>query len=468
MRRDVQQTIAAALLAVAALVVSVNEAQALRPTDAGHPQSYGVEARYLDSAGGHVRVWYATEGEHRSPRVADDGETPEIADMVAEVGDDVFEAMETHGFRLPLVDSELYPTSADDGGDARFDIYLINFEAGDGQFVPEYCTSESPERCAGYAMLDHAFMPLYYPSRELAVKIVVSHEIFHAVQAAYRADWPGWASEGSASWYEELVYPEQDDFERLTGYYFDDSARSLNDRARGPSDGFSYGAGIFFYFLDVVFGPEMIVDLAERFATSETMEDALQAALEANFGEADDALELFAIYNLFTGELAGEGEGYPQAERFAGVEVVELPGEGAFNWEQNVDAFSARFARWDVQVPMTLTPVETEGWPAAQLALIRGGQQGVDGYESVAVGETIEVGPDDAPVYLVASRGLGEDAVISAQGRIKREAPQAPSSDDAEGQSGGCSQAGGRSGGGGVVWALLGLCLMGRRARRKR
>ncbi|TXD39178.1 hypothetical protein FRC98_01900 [Lujinxingia vulgaris] len=467
MQGHAQQRIVAAALAAAALVVGVSEAQALRPTDPGHLQSYGVEARYLDSAGGHVRVWYATEGEHRSPRVAEDGETPEIAATVAEVGDDVFEAMATHGFRMPLVDSELYPASADDGGDERFDIYLLNFEAGDGQFVPEYCTQESPERCAGYAMLDHAFVPLYYPSRELAVKIVVSHEIFHAVQSAYRADWPAWASEGSASWYEELVYPDQDDFERLTGYYFEDSARSLNDRARGPSDGFAYGAGIFFYFLDVVFGPEMIVAVAERFATTETIEEALQAELLENFSEADDALELFAIYNLFTGELAGEGEGYPQAERFDGVEVVDLPGDGAFNWEQNVDAFSARFARWEVTVPMTLTPVEAEGWPAARLALIRGGQQESDGYESLEVGDTVEVGPEDSPVYLVASQGLEEDAVISAQGRVLREDPQVPSNDGRDEEGGGCSQAGSGSTSG-VVWALLGLCLMGRRVRRKR
>ncbi|RVU48207.1 hypothetical protein EA187_01860 [Lujinxingia sediminis] len=457
----------AASLATAALALGVGEAQALRPTEAGHPQSYGGEARYLDSPGGHVRVWYATEGEHRSPRVAGDGETPEIAETVAEVGDDVFEAMATHGFRLPLVDSELYPVSADDGGDERFDIYLINFEAGDGQFVPEYCTTGAPERCAGYAMLDHAFVPLYYPSRELAVKIVVSHEIFHAVQAAYRADWPVWASEGSASWYEELVYPEQDDFERLSGYYFEDSARSLNDRARGPSDGFAYGAGIFFYYLDVVFGSEMIVALAERFAASETIEDALQAELAESFGEADDALELFAIYNLFTGELAGEGEGYPQAERFAGVEVVDLPGEGAFNWEQNVDTFSARFARWDVKVPMTLTPVAVEGWPSAKLALLRGGQQGTQGYESVGVGDVVAVGPEDSPVYLVASQGLGEDAVISAQGRLLREEPQTPSSESSEDGGGGCSQAGGGRTSS-VVWAFLGLCLMGRRVRRRR
>ncbi|RAL25495.1 hypothetical protein DL240_04595 [Lujinxingia litoralis] len=464
----VWSTQGAALAACAGLMMgTLSEAQALRPTAPEHPLSYGaVEADYLDSPAGYVRVWWAAEGPHASPRLAPGGEEPEIARMVAEVGDAMFASVEDYGLRLPLSDAEIYPAGADDGGDGRFDIYLYNFEAGDGQYVAEYCLNGAVERCAGYAMLDHAFVPLYYPSRELAVKIVVSHELFHAVQAAYRADWPVWASEGSASWFEEVVYPEQDDFERLAGYYFAEPARSLNDRARGPSDGFAYGAGIFFYYLETILGQQSVAAVAERFAQGGSFEEALLAELDASFGDAEAAVELFAIYNLFTGQRALADEGYADAARFDEVEVVSLPGGAPFNWEQNVDAFSARFARWEVEQPMTVTLAEVEGWPSARLAVLRGGQGPSAGYESLEVGQSLAVGPADAPVYLVASQGIGEDAVISVRGRLPVEAPDEEDAPE-EVATGGCAQAG-KGAPGGWVWSVLIASLMVRGRRRRR
>src|SRR5690606_23918477 len=86
------------------------------------------------SPGGSFRVHYTRSGAHAVPPLDEAGElgVPDHVELVAAIYDEVLEAYVGRlGFRAPLSDESL----ADNGGDGRFDVYLLDFgSSADGAF----------------------------------------------------------------------------------------------------------------------------------------------------------------------------------------------------------------------------------------------------------------------------------------------------------------------------------------------
>jgi len=69
----------------------------------------------------------------------------------------------------------------------RFDVYLVDFAGtGDGTFQidADGCSVANPEVCTGY-MVQRTIRRVRLSSTAIANRILGSHELFHAVQAAY-------------------------------------------------------------------------------------------------------------------------------------------------------------------------------------------------------------------------------------------------------------------------------------------
>ena len=455
--------------------------QQLRPTDADARQGYdGATVDSYASQGGDFRVWWAVDGEHAPPSADDDGDgIPDYVEVVAQAADDVAAHLESNGWQLALADD--FGAGEPPGGDARFDIYLIDFRAGDGHYSRDVCfeNSSGVENCAGHFRIENDFAGLAYPSREYAARLVLSHEYFHAVQNAYTSGLPQWWSEGTATWFEEEYNAEQDDFERLTSLYFEEHTRSLNDRGRGPADGFSYGASIFVYFLELQIGADGVRGVFEDLAEGSPLLDAIEGRVSGSLGSLREAFDLFAVYNLFTGSRAISENGYPDAERFAEVEVEPRQIDGPINWNVDADPLAARYLKLSFEEAITLRKTALDGFAGQPevLALNQAGFETSGAVDAITSGEAVRFEPDMSPLYVVVTNGYTDERrAATLQVRVagpaddesddqEQEDPDAVD-DDEPGGEGGCSAA--STGPSPMVASVLAVLMLAAIRRKRR
>lgn len=267
-------------------------------------ESYG-SARFL--------VHFTRDGENAVPAAdTDSSGTPDFVEQVAQVYEEVLTKYHDElGFRAPRSDGSL----ADNGGDDRFDVYLVDFGGqGDGNFQSDSCTGDV---CAGYMIQENDYKGYGYPSTLVANRILGSHEFFHAVQAAYDREQGSVMAEGTAVWATEQFDPSLKDFEAFVHGYLDNPDRPIDKPLPGPVDPFSYGSAIFFQFLGERYGAGTIKLLWERCEDGQNgtadpgwvteIEPTLMAQGGGTFAEA---FTEFATWNLFTKSLADPTRSY--------------------------------------------------------------------------------------------------------------------------------------------------------------
>jgi MYXO-CTERM domain-containing protein len=279
------------------------------------------------SPGGRFLVHYTTMGPNAVP--AKDSDVSGVPDFVEEVGSVYEEVLTVYhdelGFRAPLGDEAI----ADNGGDGRFDVYLVDFAGkGDGNYQNDGCTAQNKEACAGYMVQENDYKGYGYPTTLVANRILGSHEFFHAVQAAYDTQQGSIFAEGSAVWATEAFDPTLKDFELFLPGFLDNPDRSLDVPLPGPTDPFSYGCGIFFEFLEERYGAGTVRDLWERSANGANgianpvwfsqIDPLVQAKGGGSFNQA---FVEFATWNLFTGKFADPSRSYKNGKAYGAVKV---------------------------------------------------------------------------------------------------------------------------------------------------
>jgi len=322
-----------ALLAalVAAHSASALAAECTRPTDPGGAGGYDYGAIEPSSFGDdRVLVWFTTEGPHavnsassRADHVPDD-----VATVVA-ITSDALERYAAMGFRAPLSDA-LSPGCGSNGGDARFDVYLVNMRGADGMAVPEAgrCKSDSPKQCASYLVAKSDYSE-YYDSAELGIRTVLPHETFHAVQNAYDVDLDRFWAEGSAQWAAKTLDPAVTDLERNLPAFFSQSARSLDAPPSGVTSGYLYGSAIWPVFLSQRFDEDIVRSVLEEEAQQgDSALSATDAVLHTLQSSLADEFPLFAAWNAATGARTGTG-GYVDAAEYPEVAISELVSTGS-------------------------------------------------------------------------------------------------------------------------------------------
>lgn len=313
---------------------------ALRPDDpsapVGEPRFDASETvERFDSPGGRIRVHYTRAGRNAVPAAdTDSSGVPDYVELVAASYDEVrVRYHEGLGFREPLSDALL--GGLRDGGDDRFDVYLVDFGGrGDGAYRRDACQTAQPSICTGHMLQENDFAGYGYPSLALATRVLASHEYFHAVQAAYDAEQDVVFSEGTAVWATEKFDPTLSDFESFVPAFLERTDRPLNVVSGGVVDAKSYGTALFFQFLDEYYeGPivraliEATEDGAHGVADPDwftELDPFLARERGASFAEA---LETFSIWNLYTFDrndptmAYANSRGYPRVT----MEPVELP-----------------------------------------------------------------------------------------------------------------------------------------------
>jgi MYXO-CTERM domain-containing protein len=236
----------------------------------------------------------------------------------------VLERFAQVGFRAPLPDGTR-------GGDARLDVYLVDFGGNaDGAWSSEGC--DSSNRCSGYFAMENDFVGYGYANVSAAIATLTSHELFHGVQAAYDSTEPNWFSVGTAVWAEQLFDPESRDFLSFCDAYLDDTARSLDEPPAAPVPTFAYATALWWWFLTDQHGDAFLLDLLEATDGSDGVLADMQARIEADGATLEERWSTFASWNLATGRRAGALDGYPFAAR---IGPVRASAEGATIDDEN-------------------------------------------------------------------------------------------------------------------------------------
>jgi hypothetical protein len=310
-------------------------AQWLRPDSPGNNELFHFEPGDVvethASKGGSFLVHFTRSGPNAVPAADSDATgIPDFVEEVAAIYDEVLDLYQGKlGFRAPPSDEAV---SVDNGGDGRFDVYLVDFNGvGDGVFRPDGCLKDKPQICAGYMVQENDYKNYGYPSTTIANRILGSHEFFHAVQAAYDGEQDSVIREGTAVWATEKFDPSLKDFEAFIDGYLDNTDRTLNQPLPGPVDPFSYGSAIFFQFLDERYGEGIIRAMWERCEDGAEgvpdpyWYDELTPLLKSEAGSSfSEALIEFATWNLYTGSFADPAKSYDAGSGYPRVKMNDV------------------------------------------------------------------------------------------------------------------------------------------------
>lgn len=171
-------------------------------------------------------------------------------------------------------------------------------------------------------IMENDFSGYGYPSLAAAIRVLTSHELFHAVQRAYSADdLDVWLSEGTAVWAELLYDADSQDFFAFADAYLEDVGRSLDRPPVGPVPAFAYGTCLFFEHMTERLGTAAMVTLLEQTASLGAM-DAVEATIVEHDATLQEEWIAFTDANLATGSRAGLIDAYPFAAELRGVDAL--------------------------------------------------------------------------------------------------------------------------------------------------
>ena len=297
-----------------------------RPDTPGNTRlfAYGPTDVVESFASEHFRVHFTRSGPNQVAAADTDASgVPDYVELFAANYEDALDHYLAMGFRAPLSDEG----QADNGGDGLFDVYLVDFNGqGDSAYRDDVCNGDV---CSGYT-LDDNNAGQNYPSLDVAMRILASHELFHAIQSSYDKGQGTIMAEGTAVWGTETFDPSLGDFESFLPGYLDNTDRPIDEPIGGAGDVFSYGSAIFFWFLEEHFGDGTILGLWQRCENGAGGVDDPNwfAVLDGYLSETkstafSEAFVDFATWNLFTGKHHDASRGYAAGAGYPSVKMEE-------------------------------------------------------------------------------------------------------------------------------------------------
>lgn len=261
-----------------------------------------------------MRVHYSDRGPNAVDQTdEDDDGVPDRARDAAAVGEEALDWFAFHGFAPPVAEAAVGFEGA--GGSDALDIYLMDLSDIPllGLNHPEACEGQ---RCATWIAAQ---------SDDAVLDVIVSHEVFHAIQAAYDTfGEPAWLVEGSAEFvddpFQDSVWNEGSVADVDGGHYLLLASCGLAQIERGDPDcgAAYYGTALLWQFLAAEVGEDVLLHTWEAAVTLDGT-DALDVALARAGTNLREKWPTFAMWNLATGPRAGSVAGYTLAAYLVGV-----------------------------------------------------------------------------------------------------------------------------------------------------
>lgn len=217
-----------------------------RPNQPADPDHFGAEDPASPICDPNFCVHWGTDPRHRPPAV--DSQPNGLPDFVEAVLDAAATSHATEngslGWRQPIPDGAR-------GGGGQTDIYLADLEQGlFGYAAPD--PGQSGRSRSAYLVIDNDFRDFGGSPLEL-MRVTMAHEYNHILHFAYDTFQDLWLFEATATWIEDLVYPEINDYFNFLGPF----ARKPQ-RPMAEPDGRAmklYGSAMWNHWLAAAHGP---------------------------------------------------------------------------------------------------------------------------------------------------------------------------------------------------------------------
>ncbi len=296
----------------------------------------------LVSSSGYFRVHYNLTGRHAVDAIDADGNgVPDYVDHTAAIADSMWVLeIEELGYRQPPTDGGL------SGGD-EYDIYISSL-GGYGFTYPDVF-SEGGTVAASYMEIDNDYTDSIFQEPGQApgldgLRITLAHEFFHMVQFGYYYGRDHcWWQEATATWMEEVAYPQVDNYLVYLPSFFSAPDSGIDRGICGAVR--HYGGSILPLFMAERYGRETIRTSWEEFARRkngrvENLEYALPEGLAKAISE-------FALWNYFTGDRHRAGQFYSEGNQYPLVRARQLgtPAKVIVQEEGRVDRLASQYIR---------------------------------------------------------------------------------------------------------------------------
>jgi hypothetical protein len=320
--------------------------------------TYSYTEYTYDTPDGHFKIHYVRDGDNAvyNPHVDQNvNGHPDWVDTVAMVLEHVWDTEITAlEYRQPPSDG-WYPGTEDNGGDDKYDVYLLNLTGGTPQYLGytkgELFLPGSLTSATSHIALDNDYIgyvgPIPHTQFEW-LEVTAAHEFFHAVQMGYDgAEYedapfrPYWM-EMSAVWMEEMVYDDVNDYLGYLRFFYDYPEWSLKTFSDDNSDKalHPYGSCVWPIYLSERrypsvpngFDNTIIRDIWQRCEEvpgnnaiyNPGGESATDGALAARGASFEEVFREFTVWNYFTGDRARTESYYSEGEDFPQMKVDDL------------------------------------------------------------------------------------------------------------------------------------------------
>jgi len=267
----------------------------------------GIELLSFMSPDRHFRIHYTVDNKNGDAVPAADNDSDGIPDYVerfADILDSVWskEILEM-GYDAP-------PSDETEGGDCLLDVYLA--DTGTSGLYGFTQIDEGDTAAMVYMFFDNDFLPIWsdgnntiacFPtnrnpggSQEGAMKVAAAHEFFHTVQFQITEDRDlnGWWMEASATWMEDYVYPEVNDYINYIDYWFENQDWPLDTYA----DLFPYGTAVWVKHMTEKYGSGFVYDVWGKINAGESALSALENSLTDRGITLSDELKELRVANV--------------------------------------------------------------------------------------------------------------------------------------------------------------------------
>src|SRR3990172_5829518 len=336
---------------------------------------YGSSVTLLSyvSPGQHFRVHYTTTGDDAVPDVDSNWNSiPDYVEEMANILDNVWDKeINELGYNAPLSDGA-------EGGDCLLDVYLADLS-----FYGLTIIDDGALASAVYMIFENDFDWASQNSdpdgvQAGAMKVTAAHEFFHTIQFQITDDILnyGWWMEASATWMEERIYPEVNDYVNYIDYWFEHPELSLDTYQ--PVGLFQYGTAVWVNHLTEKNGSKFVYDVWNRIQGDETALSAISAienALTERGTTLAEALKEMRVANLtFTYE---DGQVY---QTWDDTNPIEVPytqtQDGVVNG--TVDPLSAAYYAFYAPVGPRALNIDFDGSGNISVIVIGVRQDGYD------------------------------------------------------------------------------------------
>jgi hypothetical protein len=270
-----------------------------------------ADVMQCDTIAGHFHIFYDTTGinepallDNNNQRIS--GSAKAYIHAVAQIFNHVWDIeVDQMGYTAPPFES----------GQSYYTIDVENIDDyGDTwKILPQINGTDIPPRYYSYITVDNDYQQ--FATRGInGLKVTAAHEFHHAIQIGSYGYWDNdvYAYELTATWFEDVVYTEVNDYYNYLWNYFGgfSSGLSFNSSSYG-----GYERCIFAHYLAKVNTPDIMRDIWTGMRTQPFLEST-DAALVNRGSTLQSAFAEFTKWNYYTWDRADTIHYYPEGNHY--------------------------------------------------------------------------------------------------------------------------------------------------------